>query len=160
VTVNIATPAWAPVDSVDFYINNQPERTSAESSAARYGVCADLTINAGDEGWEEQTTTVVEGLEDARRTDITVTLELPEITQDTWLVAVVHGTDGISPPMFPAVPEDLDQASNQTLDDLLDDNLGEGGVPAYAFTNPLFIDEGNNGWTPPGVANAACSSEE
>ena len=54
------------------------------------------------------------------------------------------------------VPEDLDPASNTTLEDLTDDNLGEGGVLAYAFTNPLFIDVGGDGWTPPGVANAPC----
>jgi hypothetical protein len=59
--------------------------------------------------------------------------------------------------MFPIVPEDLDEASNTTLADLTDDNLGQDGVPAYAFTNPLFIDIDGDGWTPPGVANAACS---
>jgi hypothetical protein len=157
VSVNISTPAWAPVDSVDFYVNNQPERTSAASAAARYGVCPDYTVDKGDQGWEETEVIVVDGLEGATRTDITVSLELPAITGDTWLVAVVHGTDGVSSPMFPIVPEDLDPESNQTLDDLLDDNLDEGGVPAYAFTNPLFIDVGNNGWTAPGVANANCS---
>jgi len=57
----------------------------------------------------------------------------------------------------PVVPEDLDPTTNQTLDDLLDGNLGEGGVPAFAFTNPLFLDVGNNGWTAPGVANAPCA---
>jgi hypothetical protein len=55
------------------------------------------------------------------------------------------------------VPEDLDTATNHTLEDLTDDNLDEAGVLAYAFTNPLFIDVGNNGWEPPGVANASCS---
>jgi hypothetical protein len=120
-------------------------------------VCPDYTVDKGDQGWEETEVIVVDGLEGATRTDITVSLELPAITGDTWLVAVVHGTDGVSSPMFPIVPEDLDPESNQTLDDLLDDNLDEGGVPAYAFTNPLFIDVGNNGWTAPGVANANCS---
>ena len=157
VTVNISTPAWAPVDSVDFYVNNQPERTSATSSAARYGVCPDYTVDKDDQEWEETEVIVVDGLAGATRTDITVSLDLPAITEDTWLVAVAHGTDGISSPMFPIVPEDLDPDSNQTLDDLLDDNLDQGGVPAYAFTNPLFIDVGNDGWTAPGVANAVCS---
>ena len=58
--------------------------------------------------------------------------------------------------MFPIVPEDIDQSSNPTLEDLIDDNLGEAGVMAYAFSNPLFLDVGNNGWEPPGVANASC----
>jgi hypothetical protein len=157
VTVNIATPTWAPVDSVDFYINNQPEKTSAAGAAARYGVCPDVTISAGDPGWEAEEVTVVEGLEGAVRTEITVTLDLPRVEEDTWIIAMVKGTDGVSSPMFPVVPEDLDPTTNQTLDDLLDGNLGEGGVPAFAFTNPLFLDVGNNGWTAPGVANAPCA---
>ena len=49
--------------------------------------------------------------------------------------------------------------SNTTLADLTDGNLGEAGVPAFAFTNPLFIDVDGDGWSAPGVANAACSTE-
>ena len=63
-------------------------------------------------------------------------------------------------PMFPVVPEDLDPASNTSLEDLTDDNIDEEGVLAYAFTNPLFIDVNGDGWTPPGVANASCSPPE
>lgn len=157
VTVNLSTPAWAQVDTVDFYVNNQPELTSDENAAARYGICPDYTVSAGDSGWQESEVTVVEGLEGATRTEIEVTLVLPDISEDTWLVAIAHGSDGVSEPMFPIVPEDLDQGSNQTLEDLTDGNLGEAGVLAYAFTNPVFLDVGNNGWEPPGVANASCS---
>ena len=157
ITVTISTPQWAPVDSVDFYVNSQPELTSPPGQAARYGVCADYTVSAGDDNWEATETTVVEGLDGATRTDISVSLQVPDITQDSWIIAMVKGSDGVSSPMFPIVPESLDPTSNQTLDDLLDDNLGEGGVPAFAFTNPLFIDVSNNGWTPPGVANASCT---
>ena len=145
------------MDSVDFYVNSQPELTSPPGQAARYGICADYTVSAGDDNWEATEITVVEGLDGATRTDISVSLQVPDITQDSWIIAMVHGSDGVSSPMFPIVPESLDPTSNQTLDDLLDDNLGEGGVPAFAFTNPLFIDVSNNGWTPPGVANASCT---
>ena len=34
-TATISTPAWAPVDKVEFFINNQPERTTAPDIAAR-----------------------------------------------------------------------------------------------------------------------------
>ena len=145
------------MDSVDFYVNNQPELTSPQGQAARYGICADYTVSAGDDNWEAAEITVVEGLDGATRTDISVSLQVPDITQDSWIVAMVRGSDGVSSPMFPIVPESLDPTNNQTLDDLLDGNLNEGGVPAFAFTNPLFIDVGNNGWTPPGVANASCT---
>ena len=93
----------------------------------------------------------------ASRNEIAVTARLSGVSEDSWLVAVVHGTDGVSIPLFPAVPEDLDEASNTTLDELTDDNLGEGGVLAFAFTNPLFLDVNGDGWVAPGVANANCS---
>lgn len=157
VTVSISTAQWAQVDSVDFYINNQPELTSEEGDAARYGVCPNLTVSAGDEGWNATEVVVNEDIPGASRTDIEVTLTLEGVSEDTWLVAIAHGTDGVSAPMFPVVPEDLDRVSNTTLEDLTDDNIGEGGVPAYAFSNPLFIDVDGDGWTAPGVANASCS---
>ncbi len=156
VTLNVTTPDWAAVDAVDFYINNQPERTSEPGKAARYGVCPSVTVNAGDANWQ-QVEVAVDGLEaSGGRFEIEVQLTLDNLTEDSWLVAIVHGTDGVSPPMFPVVPEDIDRDSNTTLEDLTDDNLGEGGVLAYAFTNPLLIDVGGDGWTPPGVANAPC----
>ena len=159
VTLNVTTPDWAAVDAADFYINNQPTRTSAPGAAARYGVCPNATVKAGDADWE-QATVVVDGLDaSGGRLEVQVQFTLEDLTEDTWLVAIVHGTDGVSPPLFPVVPEDLDPASNRTLADLLDDNLGEGGVLAYAFTNPLFIDVDGDGWTPPGVANAPCPQE-
>jgi hypothetical protein len=155
--VSITSAEWAGIDSIDFYINNQPERTSATNQAARYGVCADITINAGDAGWSETTVVVDASIPGASRTEIQVDLSLPAVSEDTWLVAIAHGTDGVSSPLFPIVPEDLDEATNTTLEDLTDDNLGQDGVLAYAFTNPLFIDIDGDGWTPPGVANASCS---
>ena len=158
VTLRIASASWAQVDSVDFYINNQPELTTAPGQAARYGVCPDRTVSAGDPGWSATEVVVNPDIPGASRTEIEVTLTLPGISADTWLVAIAHGTDGVSPPLFPIVPEDIDRVSNTTLEDLTDDNIGEGGVPAYAFTNPLFIDVGGDGWTPPGVANASCSA--
>lgn len=159
VSVSIATADWAQVDSVDFYINNQPERISATDATARYGICPNISVSAGDPGWSSSTIVVNEDIEGATRTEIEVTLTLPEVAADSWLIAIAHGTDGVSSPLFPVVPEDIDRVSNTTLEELTDDNIGEGGVPAYAFSNPLFIDVGGDGWTPPGVANAPCSPQ-
>lgn len=72
-------------------------------------------------------------------------------TSDSWFFVLVKGTDGTSKPLFPVVPNDLDQTSNTTLADLIDGNLGEDGVTALAFTNPIFLDVDGGGWTPPGV---------
>jgi hypothetical protein len=72
---------------------------------------------------------------------------------------MARGSDGISEPLFPVLPASLSENSNKTLADLIDGNLGEEGTPAFAFTNPVFIDVDGDGWTAPGVANAACSGE-
>jgi hypothetical protein len=78
---------------------------------------------------------------------------LTGLSSDAWVVALVRGTPGVSRPLFPIVPGGIDAGANPTLDDLIDGNLGEGGDPALAFTNPLFVDvDGDSVWTPPGVA--------
>ena len=86
----------------------------------------------------------------ASRLEATTTLNLAGLTEDVWIVAVVRGTDGVSQPTFPVIPYNLD-TSNTTLADLIDGNLGEGGVPTLAYTNPVFVDVDGGGWTPPGV---------
>jgi hypothetical protein len=155
-TVTVSTPVWAAVDTVEFYINNQPELISAPGRATRYGVCPNAQIRPGDEGWQAVEVIVNGAVQGGSRTDITATLTLAEITEDTWIVAVARGTDGISEPLFPVLPASLARSSNTTLADLTDGNLGEDGTPAFAFTNPLFIDVDGNGWSAPGVANAPC----
>jgi hypothetical protein len=156
-TATVSTPAWAPVDAVEFYINNQPQLTSEPEAAARYGICANARISAGHDGWTAVDVVVNSSVSGASRTDITVTLTLNGITEDTWIVAMARGTDGVSEPLFPVLPADIDQGSNTTLEGLTDGNLGEAGTPAFAFTNPLFVDVNGDGWTAPGVANEACS---
>ncbi len=158
VTVRIATAEWAQVDSVDFYINNQPELSSLPGQSARYGVCPDRTVSRGDAGWSQTEVIVDKDIPGASRTEIEVRLTLPDVDADSWVVAIAHGTDGVSRPLFPILPEDLDRESNTSLADLTDGNLDQGGMLAYAFTNPLFIDVNDDGWTPPGVANASCSA--
>ncbi len=155
-TVQLSTPAWAALDSVEFYINNQPTLGTGPEDAARYIVCPDRVIRAGEPGWQQRDVNVAPAIEGAIRTDISVALTLPAVTGDTWVVAIARGTDGVSEPLFPVLPASLDRASNTTLDELIDGNLGEGGTPAFAFTNPLFIDVGGNGWTPPGIRGGNC----
>ncbi|MFK8049797.1 MAG: carboxypeptidase regulatory-like domain-containing protein [Halioglobus sp.] len=158
IDVFISTPEWAPVDSVDFYVNNQPELTTAPGEPARYGICPNFTVSAGDAGWDEIVVTDINGVSGASRSDILVTAQIDGVTSDSWVVAIAHGTDGVSRPMFPIVPDDLASAGNMSLSDLTDGNLDESGILAYAFSNPLFLDVGGNGWTAPGVANAQCST--
>jgi hypothetical protein len=76
---------------------------------------------------------------------------LTGLTEDVWIVALARGTDGVSPPLFPVEPNSLKEATNTNLAQLTDGNVGEDGMPALAFTNPLYIDVDGGGWTPPGV---------
>lgn len=145
-TVTVSTPAWAPVDAVEFYINNQPQLTSEPGAAARYGICANARISARNDGWAAADVVVNSSVSGASRTDITVTLTLNIITEDTWIVvAMARDTDGISEPLFPVLPADINQGSNTALDELTDGNLGEACKPAFAFTNPLFVDVDGDG---------------
>jgi hypothetical protein len=150
--LHFSAPDWAQVDSVEFYINNQPQRTSRPNATARYGICPDAVVSRGDPGWQE----FVVDFPNASAYGAEVTLPLTGISEDSWVVAFVTGNDGVSQPLFPVMPASLDPGQNQTLEDLIDGNLGEGGTPAFAFTNPLFIDVGGDGWQPPGVANGPC----
>jgi len=150
-TATVSTPEWAAVDAVEFYINNRPERTSAPGTAARYGVSPDAVVRMGDSGWEATRVVVNETVPGAARTDIKATLVLEGITQDTWIVAIARGSDGVSEPLFPVLPASLKTSTNTTLEGLVDGNLGEQGTPAFAFTNPLFIDVNGDGWQAPSI---------
>jgi hypothetical protein len=155
-SVDLSTPAWGQLDRVEFYINNQPARSSEPGSAARYEVCPNRVLERGDAGWQQREVVVDSSIPGASRTEIRATLVLPSVSVDSWIVAMARGSDGVSEPLFPVLPASLDQRSNTTLADLIDGNLGEGGTPAFAFTNPIFIDVGGDGWRPPGINIGSC----
>ena len=84
--------------------------------------------------------TVVASIPGAERWRSSFSRPFDHLERDTWFVVMVKGTDGVSRPMFPVMSGDISPASNHTLDDLLDGNLGEGGVLALGFTNALYAD--------------------
>ena len=52
--------------------------------------------------------------------------------------------------MFPVFSADLQQAGNTTLANLIDGNLGQGGVTALGVTNALYADvDGNSQFDAP-----------
>jgi hypothetical protein len=73
---------------------------------------------------------------------LSATLQVPfnGLAVDTWFVVVVKGTDGQCAPMFPIYPDDITQAPNMTLAQLVDGNLGQGGVLALGATNALYFE--------------------
>ncbi len=147
ITVDIQSPIWAEFDTVEFYVNTVPTLDDFDNNPLTppaYHVTPDYVKTAGT----DFTITTVDdfpSIPGAAHLEATVTLGLTGLTQDSWVVVLVRGTDAVSKPIFPVVPNDLDTAANPTLADLTDGNLGESGVTTMAFSNPLYIDIGGNG---------------
>jgi hypothetical protein len=151
--VDVRSPLWAAFDRIEVYVNNAPQRWDHDDDVAtrpRYRVIPDLARDAGP----DFAVTIVEDIQDfpgAGHREATVTIPLTGLVEDSWVVVLVRGTPGISRPLFPVLPYGLNQATNETLADLVDGNLGEGGETALAFSNPLYVDVDGGGWTAPGV---------
>jgi hypothetical protein len=149
IDVHVESPDWAEFDTIEIYANTVPVPVEDEGphgiTVPRYTVTPTMVLTAG-------TDFTVGTRGGAPATSLVADVEVPlSVDRDTWVVVLVKGTDGVSRPLWPMNPQDLDEESNQTLDDLTDGNLGEGGNPALAFTNPLFVDfDGNGQFDPQG----------
>jgi len=145
--LEMQSPVWVEFDTVQLYINNVPvpyDDADDAFATPQYRASPDVVLTAG----VDFTVTEVNdhpGIPGARHNEAEVDYALGPLAQDTWVVALVRGTDGISMPLFPVVPNDITPESNPTLSDLLDGNLGEAGILSLSFTNPLFIDVDGNG---------------
>jgi len=152
VNLHIEAPTWAEYDTIEIYMNSTP---SCHSAWTFFGVinpteCNTVTpthtLTKGVD-FNVTTSTGVSGFGTRQVTDVSYPVT---ITGDTWVVVVVRGTDGVSRPMFPMLPQDLAEGSNSTVADLTDNdgplpwNLGEQGALALAYSNPLFFDDGDN----------------
>jgi hypothetical protein len=151
--LDVKSPLWAGFDRIEVYVNNTPQRWDHDNNPAtrmRYRVIPNLTLNAG----ADFVVSIVEDVPDfpgAGHRQASVTIPLTGLTEDSWVVVLVRGTPGVSRPLFPVLPYSLDPATNTTLADLVDGNLDEGGEPALAFSNPLYVDVDGGGFTAPGV---------
>jgi hypothetical protein len=157
VTFEIESPIWAEFDRIDVYVNSTTTRavTQKQSGAGlvnvtTYTAAPSYSLDAGTD-FTVSTVNVVPSVPGASRLEATATLSLTGLTEDSWIFAIVRGRDGVSRPLFPVVPNDLKSAGNTTLANLTDGNLGEDGILAMAFTNPLFVDVDGGGWTAPGL---------
>ena len=147
--LNVQSPTWAEFDTIEVFANTvpvpMPDKNLHGVKVPRYEAEPTRVLRAGaDADFEVRSLVIDPEVPGASRLEARVDIPLP-VEQDTWVVVLVKGTDGFSRPIWPMNPQDLDQGSNTTLDDLTDGNLGEGGNPALAFSNPLFIDADGNG---------------
>jgi hypothetical protein len=157
INLHIEAPTWAEYDTIDVYMNST---TNCESEWTFFGVinpskcdtvAPTLTLTkSGVDGPTTFTVTTSPGVSGSGTRQVTDKSIPVTIGADTWVVVVVRGTDGVSKPMFPMLPQDLDTANNDDLADLTDSggplpwNLNEEGALALAFSNPLFFDSGDN----------------
>jgi hypothetical protein len=144
--IHVQSPAWARFDRVEIYRNAPtfpaggspflfgavPERVLEE------GDCDPTTVGDGD--FDVTLTPDLGGVPGADRLEATLLESFAGLSESSWFVVVVKGTDGTCPPMFPVYPGDLDSATNATLGDLVDGNVGEGGVMALGATNALYFE--------------------
>ncbi len=161
ITVDVQSPVWAEFDRMEFYVNATTERFTIKNEQTgaglidvnHYGVIPTYvkTAGAGPDNFTVTTVNDYPSIPGAQHLEASYTLHLAGLTQDTWVAVIVRGTDGVSKPLFPVVPNNLEQSTNTTLADLTDGNLGEYGMNALGFANPLFIDVDGGGWSPPGV---------
>ena len=166
VHVDIQSPTWAEYDKVDIYFNTTPSCVNTPvnflgSSKKNCTATPTFTLTP------TKSTVPVNGdfrLESASIQGLT-------ITQDSWVIVVVRGTDNVSKPLFPMNPQEiLPRAcsanrcracgtglpacgvfgsctiTNLTVAELSDGNLNQCGVLAMAIANPLFIDFEGDGF--------------
>jgi hypothetical protein len=142
IDIHVESPTWAEFDTIDVYINSVPTCVTGITFLGVADRECDVT----------PTTTITfpvptpsAGFMGGQRLVHDVSIPLT-VTQDSWVIVVARGTDGVSHPLFPVNPQDLQTAGNLTLAGLTDSgssppwNLGQSGQLAMAFSNPLFFD--------------------
>src|ERR1043165_10264753 len=92
-----------------------------------YAVTPDFVLNKGTD-FTITSNNVVQSVTGGSRLEATATLSLTGLTDDVWIVAIVRGTDGVSRPLFPIIPNDLRTTRNTTLANLTAGNPGEQGI--------------------------------
>ncbi len=153
INIHVEAPTWAQYDRIEIYTNSSPACVSEFSFLGTVDRACDVTpdvvLNKGVD-FTAPTSAGVSGFGLRQVTDVTETIA---VSEDTWVIVVVRGTDGVSRPLFPMNPQDLEHTTfvNTNLNQLTDNgvpppwNLNDDGALATAFTNPLFFDFENDG---------------
>jgi hypothetical protein len=144
--ISVQSPAWARWDRVEVYANAATLPAAASpflfgatpTVVLDEGDCNPATLGDGD--FDVSVTPSVGGVPGADRLSATLVVPFSGLAAPTWFVVVVRGSDGQCAPMFPIYPDDLAQTGNTTLANLVDGNVGQGGVLALGATNALYFE--------------------
>ncbi len=147
--IEVQAPLWADFDQILVYANASTIPSPTSDAPELFSATPTLTRNAPAD-FTITTNNVHPLVTGGERREASVSIPFTNMTEDTWFVVVVKGTDGISRPMFPVHPANLATAGNTTLANLIDGNLGQSGVTALGHTNALYADvDGNPGFDAP-----------
>ncbi len=161
--VDVTSPEWAWFDTIDIYINTEPIPADDEHFMPLEGAAKDpaefykpyhvpryyyqptrsFSLKEKTlENWENE-----DGLIKAS-IDIPITFD-----KDAWIVIFVRGTEGTEGyrSLFPYITHALVDADNpsvqpEDVDVTNVDMLTLTGAPAWAFTNPIFVDVDGDGF--------------
>ncbi len=148
--IDVQAPIWAEFDTIEIYANASTIASPAQPLVPELFSATPTSVLTAGIDFTITTTNVVPAVPGAMKLETSVSIPFTSLPEDTWFVVVVKGTDGVSEPMFPVYPEDLDTGTNTSLLDLTDGNLGEDGVMALGFTNALYVDaDGTPGFQGP-----------
>jgi hypothetical protein len=148
--IKVQAPLWAEFDRIQIFANATTIPSPTQPAVAElFGATPTMTLTAPAD-FTISTNNVFPLVAGGSRREATVNVPFTNMTDDTWFVVVVKGTDGVSKPMFPVHPAQLQQSGNGTLAGLTDGNLGQSGTMALAFTNALYADvDGSPGFDAP-----------
>ncbi len=166
INVDVNSPTWAPFDIIEIYVNNVP---SCTTTPANFVGGAKKVCTATPDYTFPVIPGTIAGVDGDFQLHSSVS-QMVTLSQDAWVVVVVRGRDGISPPMFPMNPTSISKRSctanacvpcannaqcspffgtcqdvNATVAQLASVTTGDCGVTALALTNPLFVDRDGDG---------------
>jgi hypothetical protein len=152
--LEVQAPTWAPYDVIEVYVNAGTAVAVGDTATppTRYTAAPSLVLQAGvDFTVEEIDPYPADPIPGARRHQTLQRVSFDDLTQDTWIVVVVKGSEDALP-MFPVYPRDLDSSQNVDLGTGAPDvtklralTSEEGGVRALGFTNALWVDVDGDG---------------
>lgn len=160
-TLELKSPLWAQYNQILVFVNGTTTRATGgpplnqPTTPPRYRVCAPppaqvLNLPTGFARNEVE----VAGAGSAKRFETSETLSVSGGGADYWIVVMARGTDGVSVPMWPVVPDSFTDSGGLTTR-----NTADRGVQALAVSNPIFVDANNDGdWDAPGVLTGSCAN--
>ncbi|RIK96125.1 MAG: hypothetical protein DCC71_22645 [Proteobacteria bacterium] len=147
--ITVQAPTWAPYDEIEIYRNASTQVAGSNGGTPTlFTALPTATLAAGPDF-----TVATVPVNGSQRLETTKTVLLSGLTQDEWIVVVVKGNAGTSPPMFPVMADGVSLAQNPDLASLSTVTAAENGIRALGVTNALYVDVDQNGvFDAPGVS--------